>query len=94
MNRKLGPGEPPAGPWQVRPIRNFVRLVFDADPNRHGRPWILAVDGRSGSGKSTIATLLRRSHLIWTKALIPHQACERLFVLRTPNGNVLIYLRH
>ena len=61
MNMKLGPGEPPAGPWQVRPIRDFVRLVFEADPNRQGQPWILAVDGRSGSGKSTIATLLRRS---------------------------------
>ena len=61
MNMKLGPGEPLAGPWRVAPIRDLVRLVFDTDRARDGRPWILAVDGRSGSGKSTIAALLHRS---------------------------------
>src|SRR5215510_2615211 len=55
MNMKLGPGEPFAGPWRVTPIRDLVRLVFDTDRARDGRPWILAVDGRSGSGKSTVA---------------------------------------
>ena len=58
---KLGPGEPPAGPWRVAPIRGLVRLLFDAARARDGRPWILAVDGRSGSGKSTAAALLQRS---------------------------------
>ncbi|HTD17147.1 MAG TPA: hypothetical protein VK673_18325 [Chthoniobacterales bacterium] len=61
MNMKLGPGEPPAGPWRVTPIRGLVRLLFDAARARDGRPWILAVDGRSGSGKSTVAALLQRS---------------------------------
>jgi hypothetical protein len=61
MNMKLGPGEPPAGPWRVMPVRDLVRLVFDADRTHHGRPWVLAVDGRSASGKSTIANLLHRS---------------------------------
>ena len=61
MNMKLGPGEPLAGPWRVTPIRDLVRLVFDTDQARDGRPWILAVDGRSGSGKSTVAALLHRS---------------------------------
>jgi hypothetical protein len=60
MNMKLGPGEPPAGPWQVMPTSDLVRFVFDADRARDGRPWILAVDGRSGSGKSTIANLFHR----------------------------------
>ena len=60
MNMKLGPGEPPAGPWRVMPTSDLVRLVFDADLARDGRPWILAVDGRSGSGKSTVANLLHR----------------------------------
>ena len=61
MNMKLGPGEPLAGPWRVTPIRDLVRLLFGADRARDGRPWILAVDGRSGSGKSTVAALLHRS---------------------------------
>ena len=61
MNMKLGPGEPLAGPWRVASIRDLVRLVFDTDRARDGRPWILAVDGRSGSGKSTVAALLDRS---------------------------------
>ena len=61
MNMKLGPGEPLAGPWRVTPIRGLVRLLFDAARVRDGRPWILAVDGRSGSGKSTVAALLHRS---------------------------------
>lgn len=61
MNMKLGPGEPLAGPWRVTPIRDLVRLVFDPNRARDGRPWILAVDGRSGSGKSTVAALLHRS---------------------------------
>ena len=61
MNMKLGPGEPLAGPWQVTPIRDLVRLLFDPDRTHDGRPWILAVDGRSGSGKSTVAALLHQS---------------------------------
>ena len=35
-------------------------LVFDACRDRDDRPLILAVDGRSGSGKSTVANLLHR----------------------------------
>jgi hypothetical protein len=61
MNMKLDPGEPLAGPWRVMPICDLVRLLFDVDRARDGRPWILAVDGRSGSGKSTVAALLHRS---------------------------------
>jgi pantothenate kinase-related protein Tda10 len=58
---KLGPGEPLAGPWRVTPIHDLVRVLFDADRARDGQPWILAVDGRSGSGKSTVAALLHRT---------------------------------
>ena len=60
MNMKLGPGEPPAGPWRVMPTSDLVRLIFDSERARDSRPWILAVDGRSGSGKSTIANSLHR----------------------------------
>lgn len=55
---KLGPGEPSAAPWRVLPVRDFVDLVLE--DTSYDRPWILAVDGRSGSGKSTVAGLLHR----------------------------------
>ena len=56
---KLDPGEPSAAPWRVMTVQDFVHLVLDASaPNR---PWIFAVDGRGGSGKSTIADLLHHA---------------------------------
>ena len=58
---RLGPGEPSAAPWQVLPIRDFVNLVLDVGDTSNNRPWIVAVDGRSGGGKSTIADLLHHS---------------------------------
>jgi uridine kinase len=57
---KLGPGEPSAAPWQILPIRDLVDRVIQVDDSARTRPWVLAVDGRSGSGKSTIAALLQR----------------------------------
>jgi pentatricopeptide repeat protein len=59
VRMKLGPGEPSAAPWRVVPVRDFVGLVFDS--RTHARPWILAVDGRGGNGKSTIAELLHHA---------------------------------
>lgn len=56
----LTPEEPAAGPWQVVPVDELVRLAID-DQRSHDRPWILAVDGRSGSGKTTLANLLHRA---------------------------------
>jgi hypothetical protein len=46
----LYPGEPAAGPWQVVPTVEVLALL--------GRPRILAVDGRSGGGKTTAAERL------------------------------------
>lgn len=52
-----GPGEPAAGPWRAEPIAALVRtLLAGAAP---GRPRIVAVDGRSASGKTTLADRLR-----------------------------------
>ena len=49
--------EPAAAPWRARPLAMVLRDVSDAA--RHpGRPLIVAVDGRQGGGKTTIATRL------------------------------------
>jgi hypothetical protein len=47
---RLYSGEPAAGPWQVVPTVEVLALL--------GRPRILAVDGRSGGGKTTVAEKL------------------------------------
>ncbi len=49
-----GPGEPVAGPWRVEPLAELVALTGAAAP-RPGRPVIVAVDGRSAGGKTTLA---------------------------------------
>lgn len=48
-----GPGEPAAGPWRVERVDALARtLLAGALP---GRPRIVAVDGRSAGGKTTVA---------------------------------------
>lgn len=58
MKMKLVPGEPHAGPWRVIPANEFFKLIVGSDEQPDDRPWIIALDGRSGSGKSTISNLL------------------------------------
>lgn len=55
---KLPSGEPAAGPWRVAPVEELVRLVVAAAGAPAGRPRIVAVDGRGGGGKSTLAARL------------------------------------
>lgn len=58
---KLGPGEPPAGPWRVEPIGWVTDTFAAAHMGVEGgpeRPFVIAVDGRSASGKSTLAEAL------------------------------------
>lgn len=54
----LPPGEPDAGPWRVVTLDDLLRLVRAAAGRPVGRPAIVAVDGRSASGKSTLAARL------------------------------------
>jgi hypothetical protein len=51
----LGEGEPAAGPWRVESIEGFARLLLAAAGRHAARPVVLAVDGHSGSGKTTIS---------------------------------------
>ena len=57
---ELGPGEPAAGPWRVERLDVFARSLADAAPARTSRPLVVAVDGRGGSGKTTLAARLCR----------------------------------
>jgi hypothetical protein len=47
--------EPLAAPWRARPSRAFVAEVVAVAGTHVGRPAIIAVDGRQGSGKTTVA---------------------------------------
>ena len=79
MTMTLGEGEPAAGPWQVVPLAQFVRMLGPRDGAPSGRPWILAVDGRSGSGKTTLAeriwgavpasTVVHTDDVAWSQAM-------------------------
>jgi hypothetical protein len=48
---KLGPGEPAADPWQVMPLPGVLHRLGPL-------PRIVAVDGRSAGGKTTVAGVL------------------------------------
>jgi hypothetical protein len=51
----LPPEEPAAGPWRVEPIADVVATLGGHEPVSDGRPLIVAVDGRSSSGKTTLS---------------------------------------
>ncbi|WP_375423882.1 uridine kinase [uncultured Friedmanniella sp.] len=52
-------GEPAAEGWRAVEHHELVELVVRAVGRPQGRPGIVAVDGRSGSGKSTVAARLQ-----------------------------------
>lgn len=61
VTMKLGPGEPEAGPWRVEPIGWVTDTFAAAHMGVEGgpeRPYVIAVEGRSASGKSTLAEVL------------------------------------
>ena len=57
---RLHPGEPEAT-GQVVPLTEVVRRLREEAPGITGRPLVVAVDGRGGAGKSTLAERLRRT---------------------------------
>lgn len=54
---RLHPGEPEASGWRVARLSEIVRRLRGAAPA--GRPLVVAIDGRGGAGKSTLAERLR-----------------------------------
>jgi hypothetical protein len=59
VTTRWGPGEPAAGPWRVAPVDELVTLLWAAAGGPTSRPRVVAVDGRSASGKTTVAALLQ-----------------------------------
>lgn len=64
---RLGPGEPAAGSWRVEPVAALVQMLLAVSQDRSkptagtqvtARPRVVAVDGRSAGGKTTVAGLL------------------------------------
>lgn len=58
MDMKPEVGEPDPGPWQAESLEDLVRRLLPAAGQRRNRPWIVAVDGRSGAGKTTLVERL------------------------------------
>ena len=57
---RVGPGEPAVERWDVVPIGALVDSVLGPQSPPTELPQIVAVDGRSGGGKSTLAAQLQR----------------------------------
>jgi hypothetical protein len=60
MTFTLPAGEPPVGPWRAVLVPEVVELVLRATGPVAGRPRIVAIDGRSAGGKSTVTERLER----------------------------------
>jgi ABC-type dipeptide/oligopeptide/nickel transport system ATPase component len=68
--------ESAAGPWRVEPIQRLIARLLPQWPP--GRPALLAIDGRSSSGKSTLATriasIVARSAAVHTDDIAWHHS--------------------
>ena len=54
----LHPGETEAVGWRVVTVLDVVRQLHDAAAEVSGRPRVIAIDGRGGAGKTTLAERL------------------------------------
>lgn len=55
---RLYPGETEADDWRVITMLDAVRQFREASPDVVGRPRVIAIDGRGGAGKTTLAKRL------------------------------------
>jgi hypothetical protein len=62
MALQLAPEEPEAGPWRVELLSTVIDATIRRRPGKaiSGRPVILAIDGRSNAGKTTLAARVCR----------------------------------
>ncbi|SDT64037.1 uridine kinase family protein [Actinoplanes derwentensis] len=76
---RLHHGEPEAVGWQASTVLDVVQRMRDASPGVSGRPRVVAIDGRGGAGKTTLAERLRRvagvSAVVHTDDVAWHLAC-------------------
>ena len=54
----LDDAEPAAGPWRIMSLLELTALLLDVSAPVVDRPRIIAVDGRSASGKTSLACRL------------------------------------
>jgi pantothenate kinase len=78
MAMSLPAGEPAAGPWRAASVSELVELLVATTNKPSGRPLIIAVDGRSASGKSSLAACLHqqvaRSAIVLTDDVAWHES--------------------
>ncbi|MGD8215567.1 uridine kinase family protein [Aestuariimicrobium sp. Y1814] len=92
----LPPGEPLITTWRTVPLAELCASLVPPTSARAPRPWVVAIDGRSASGKSSLATglagLLPGSAIIHTDDLAWH---EPMFAWGPQLAHdVLVPLRH
>ncbi|MER6133790.1 hypothetical protein [Streptomyces sp. NPDC001815] len=63
---RLHPSEPEAVGWRVVTVLDAVRQLCAVSPDVAGRPRVIAIDGRGGAGKTTLAERLGK--------VVPHSA--------------------
>ena len=68
MTIRLHPEEPAAGPWRVEPIADIIAGFADRARLSVQRPLVVAIDGRSSSGKTTLAR--RIAHTVPVTAVV------------------------
>jgi len=58
---RVGPGEPQVEHWKVVQLGELIERILGASSPGNQGPRVIAVDGRSGGGKSTLASQLHRN---------------------------------
>jgi hypothetical protein len=63
MALQLAPEEPEAGPWRAEPLTALVQALTQCGPGEavSGRPVIVAIDGRSNNGKTSLAVRIAQA---------------------------------
>ena len=74
----LPPEEPYFGPWQAVPIEAFVQSLQAKIPKNRMGPGVVAVDGRSAGGKTTLAKRINKavpgSTIVYTDDIAWHHS--------------------